>query len=180
MSAKAKRSKSAKSKKSVAKKAPAEVSVSKTASRWHARAVEPPKLNASTWQAANVVAALLAVMVVMQLASFNDFANQLEELGVSNGGLWAAIVVLAQVWAIPALIRVRISPLFRNISAAMLVGVAGFWFLLTAGALSRGVESDNIGIFGTFADVPVSGWTVVFTSAYLGVALYLAGKVKSQ
>lgn len=133
-------------------------------------APQPRTKNSAT--VALLLAGILVIMAVGQLFSFEKFIPLIESYWLPGGHgtavVVASLLVTAEVFALPFLLRMRLSTLMRIVSmvAGWLV-VAGWlklaiWANVAANALS------NIGFFGVHVMLPVGWWAVLFTLA-LGV-----------
>ncbi len=115
---------------------------------------------------------ILLVLALCQLFSFDDFLNLLESFWLPGGrplsNLLAGLLVTTEIFALPFLLRMRLSPLARVLSMVLgwLVpllwcGIA-LWLVLTVNAVT------NIGFLGTVAKL-TPGWWAVFISLALGL-----------
>ncbi len=139
------------------------------------QATPPPKPRTSNIQTVSLLAAtILAVMVLAQLFSFEDFPAVISSLWLPGGEFTAkvstAVLVTAEVLALPFLLSLRLSPLFRIVSMVLGWAVVLLWTSLTVwenlviGAIS------NSGLFGATIPLPVGWWSVLFSLA-LGVLI---------
>ena len=95
-------------------------------------------------------AALITVMVVGQLFNFEDFIPAIGELQLPGmeayAAVIAAIVVITEVFALPFLLRMSLSPLMRWVSLVCSVLVAIGWLKLSILAvMSDGVTVPLLG-----------------------------------
>jgi hypothetical protein len=112
------------------------------------------------------VAAVIVVMVTTQLVRFDTFVPILAHIFVTPTSLFVgAGMVTVEVFALPFLLAMSLSPLARWTSMACAWGVAIGW--TTLGALS--LPAHQVGYVGTFAALRPGLWGVVF-----GVILCLA------
>lgn len=122
--------------------------------------------------AALVYAAILVVCVVAQLFGFEDFLLLVESFWLPGGEalahFLAGLIVIAEVFALPFLLRMNISYVMRVVSMVMgwlvpLIWLGlSLWLMLTVNAVT------NIGILGSVIQVPPSWW-VVGASVIVGV-----------
>ena len=137
------------------------------------QATPPPKPRTPNIQTVSLLAAaIIAVMVLTQLFSFEDFPAVISSLWLPGGEfttkVLTAILVIAEVLALPFLLALRLSPLFRVVSMTLGWIVVLLWTLLTVWEnLAVGTIS-NSGIFGATIPLPVGWWSVLFSLA-LGV-----------
>lgn len=117
-------------------------------------------------------AGILVTMVVAQLFSFEKFIPLIESFqlpgGVGAGTLVACLIVVAEVFALPFLLRMRTSPLMRVVSMVCGWLVPLLWLLLALWLNVAVVATDNVGVFGTKLQTPVGWWAVLYSAA-LGV-----------
>lgn len=116
-------------------------------------------------------AAVLTVMVVAQLFSFEKFIPTIADYGLAGGHgtatLFASLIVISEVFALPFLLRMPLSPLMRWFSLLCGLFLAGLWVgLAIVGASVIGL--DNSGMLGT--KVPIAGGAPqIFVALTLGV-----------
>ena len=108
-------------------------------------------------------------MVVGQLFSFEKFIPLIESFGLPGGHgtatAIAGIIVVSEVFALPFLLRMWVSPLLRSMS--MVLGwVAPFaWIVLAVWLNVTASAAGNVGIFGTKVVLPVGWWIVCYAVA---------------
>ena len=119
-----------------------------------------------------IYAGLLVVFAVTQLFTFDEFLEYFPSLGLPFGAgfvySFAAIIVASEVFAIPFLLRMSLSPAFRWLS--MLLGwfVPLFWFFISIWIISTSPAIESVAFIGGLAELP-PGWWAVFTSLALGL-----------
>ena len=123
-------------------------------------------------QIAYLYAFILVVFVVTQLFTFSDFLRLLESFWLPGGTtiayLLGGIIVVSEVFALPFLLGMSLSPLMRVVSMVLgwLVALIwiklALWLMLTVNAVS------NIGYFGTMIRL-TPGWWAVFFGIALGI-----------
>jgi len=130
-----------------------------------------PKTNNTIWVSL-ALAAIMVVLAVAQLYKFEHFPEVIANLGLPGGAAWssiyAALLVVGEVMALPFLLRMTLSPAMRV--ASMVSG-----WLVIAGWLCIAVWSNlgidggvNSGVLG--ATIPiVLGWWMVCVFIALGV-----------
>jgi len=119
-----------------------------------------------------VYAGVLVVCATAQLFEYETFADVIGGLGLGfdelTSVLLAALIVIGEVMALPFLLSVRVSALFRIVSAAASVSAACVW--LYVGLAAR--PTDNVGLLGS--TIPLGpGWWLVC----VGVAMLAAASV---
>jgi len=111
-------------------------------------------------------------MAVTQLFTFEDFPAVVSGLWLPGGDgtakILVAVLVAGEVLALPFLLSLKTSRLFRVVSMLLGWGVAIAWTVLTVWEnLTIGFISSS-GILGATVPLPV-GWWGVFFSLALGV-----------
>ena len=117
-----------------------------------------------------VYAGILVVMAVAQLFSFDEFLQLVTDFGLPGGmragHFYAALIVTLEVFALPFLLRMPLSPAFRWVSmvCGWLVSLAwiyiAVWLMINDGIVS------NIGMLGTVVPLMPDVSTIL-----IGVAL---------
>ncbi|MDN5274792.1 MAG: rane protein of unknown function [Candidatus Saccharibacteria bacterium] len=112
------------------------------------------------------LAAVLVIMVVAQLFTFETFPKVIADMLLPGGSdvssIRAALIVTLEVAALPFLLSMRLSPAMRVVSM-----VAG-WFAITAwfvASLWVNLSPNmgmNSGLLGDTISVPVGWWSVLF------------------
>jgi hypothetical protein len=117
------------------------------------------------------LAACLIILAVAQLYKYEDFPSVIKGFGLSGGAIWAslyaAVIVIGEVLAVPFLLRMPLSPAMRIVSMVSGWLVIVGWLVI---ALVNNITGyvGNSGILG--ATIPVvSGWWTVFVFIALGV-----------
>ena len=117
-------------------------------------------------------ACILVVMAVTQLFTFDDFLVYFQSLGLplSTELTYALLptLIVAEVFAIPFLLRMRLSPAFRYLSMFFGWLVAVIWILLTFWLASTATQVSTVGFLGTLVDL-TPGWWAVFISLSFAV-----------
>lgn len=110
-------------------------------------------------------AAVLVVMAVAQLFKFEEFVPILASFGLGGGErtaqILASVLVVAEVFALPYLLRIYVSPLFRIVS--MLLGwlVVLLWAYLILTVLGSVNAVTDAGFLGTAIEVPFGWWNII-------------------
>lgn len=127
---------------------------------------------------AYIYAALLIIFAVSQLFNFNEFLTLLESFLLPGGApvahLLGGIIVISEVFALPFLLGMRLSPIMRIISTilgwltALIWLKLAFWLNLTINTIS------NMGFLGTTVHL-TPGWWAVFFSLSLCLLAAWAG-----
>ena len=117
-------------------------------------------------------AVLLVIMAVAQLFTYEEFipliASYNLPLGETATYLIVPLLIVCEVFALPFLLRMSLSPAFRFVS--MLCGwlVAAGWFLITLWVVSTAQPVETIGFIGTVGML-IPGWWAVLFSFSLGI-----------
>jgi hypothetical protein len=141
-----------------------------------AAAAPQPKTN-DTKTIATAYAGVLVVLAVAQLFTFDEFLKlfvSFELPGVASPELLAALIVAAEVFALPFLLRMALSPAFRFFS--MLLGwfVAGAWVFVTTSLLLMRTPVNTVGLLGTAVDIIPSWWAVLVSCVLVLFAAWAA------
>ena len=123
-------------------------------------------------QAALLFAVLLIIMAVGQLYEFEKFIPLIEGFGVVGGHqgaiLIAGLIVVAEVLALPFLLRMQVSPLMRVVSMSLGWLAVALWIVITIWLSFTVNAVTNVGLFGTKVDIPAGWWAVCYVAA-LGI-----------
>jgi hypothetical protein len=121
---------------------------------------------------ATLYAIILVIMVVAQLFTFEEFLKLVTNFNFPGGIRYAhfitAFLVVAEVFALPFLLRMALSPAFRFLS--MLLGwlVALIWVKLTIWLVIQDSLVNNVGFLGTVVNL-TPGWWAIFFSVSLAI-----------
>jgi hypothetical protein len=122
------------------------------------------------------LAAILTIMAVAQLFTFEKFPEAILSLGIVNdesiAALLAALVPVAEVAALPYLLFMPLSRPARVVSMVAGWLVIVWWVVVSLGANLAGVLGS--GIFGATLDVPGGLWTICFSVALGVLAAWVA------
>jgi len=149
---------------------------------WSVAAMQPPTLRDQQWNMISLLGIVLIAMAVSQLVSFNDFKAWLADAGFSGPSGWAVGIIIAEVWAAAGFFKIRLSYLFRVVSAGLALVVSGFWFVLNLQLISNGTAEalSNSGFFGRFLPQAPGWWTVLEAGILLFWTLYALGLFKAS
>lgn len=118
-------------------------------------------------KAAYAYVAIIVIMTVAQLFSFEKFMPLLESFGLP-GEAWATVLVVCGVLAVPFLLRMKLSTAMRWVSMVAGWIVAVGWLIITVWVNVAVPGVENMGLLG--ASVPLlPGWWAVFVVAGMGV-----------
>jgi len=125
-----------------------------------------PKTEAAK-QVSLFYAAFLTIMLVAQLFTFDTFIELIVSfsLPISTALIAAlpAIIVATELFALPFLLRMRISAAFRWVSMACGWLVALLWTAVTFYLAVSATQVETVGFFGTVIEL-IPGWWAVFVS----------------
>lgn len=146
-----------------------------------------PKTDLSK-QIALIYAALLVIMAVTQLFSFEDFLNLVPSfnlpLPLALQHAMAPLLVASEVFALPFLLRMYLSPAFRWFSMFLGWLVAALWLFISIWVVSTGQSVETIGFIGTVAKLMPGGWAICMSialailAAWASWGLWPASKTK--
>lgn len=102
-------------------------------------------------------AAIITVMAVLQLFAFEDFLPLLSAYVLPGGDgmamVAASLIAIVEVFALPFLLRMTLSPLMRWFSLVCSLAVAGAWLKLSVFAILTNVSLENSGLLGSKIEV---------------------------
>jgi hypothetical protein len=117
-------------------------------------------------------AAILVIMVLAQLFTFEKFLVLLEDLsmpgGVSVARLVGGLLVSCEILALPFLLMMDLSQRMRVLSMVLGWVVPVIWLKLSVWVLVSGNMADNIGFLGTAIKFS-AGWPSLLISIALGI-----------
>lgn len=117
-------------------------------------------------------AGILAVFALAQLFTFDTFIELIVSfnlpLGLGVTAALAPLIVAAEVFALPFLLRMKLSIGFRWFS--MLLGwlVAVLWLFITISLAVNGTEAETVGFLGTVFNL-VPGWWATMIATAMGI-----------
>lgn len=125
-----------------------------------------------------VYAALLVVMAVTQLFTFEEFIVHIQQLNLPVGEFGsyalAPLIVVAEVFAIPFLLRMTLSPAFRYVSMFLGIVAAGLWLFISLSLVLAHSTAVTVGFLGTLVDLTPGWWAVSISFALLILATWSA------
>jgi hypothetical protein len=123
-------------------------------------------------QIALMYAVVLVVMAVAQLFTYDAFIELIISFNFpipeTAQYLIAPLLIVCEVFALPFLLRMRISPAFRVVSMLCSWLVPVKWFLLTLWVVNSGQPVESIGFLGSIGEL-TPGWWAVLISVSLGI-----------
>lgn len=117
-------------------------------------------------------AGILVVLALTQLYTFDKFIELIPEFNLPLSEtltfLAAPLLVVCEVFALPFLLRMRLSPAFRFLSMIFGWLVAVIWFFISLWLVTTYQAVATVGFLGTLGDL-TPGWWAVFFSIALGI-----------
>lgn len=121
-----------------------------------------------------LAAGIIAAMIATQLFTFENFPAVIGSLwlpgGEATARFLAAFLVILEVFSLPFLLSMHVSPLFRTVSMVCGWGVVGLWVTLTFWENFMAGTISTSGLFGATIPLPVGWWNVFFSLA-LGILI---------
>jgi len=138
-----------------------------------ATAVNPPKLVKphGLWLG-RALAGVMVVMVLVHLFRIDTFVPLLDQnLPGAEGwaNVFAMLIILSELFALPFLLRMKLSPLAHIKSGALAVFAPLWWVLITVWSWSM---LDSTGELGEFVPVYADPLTLIANLMWLGVSYY--------
>jgi hypothetical protein len=116
-------------------------------------------------------AIVLIVLVLCQLFTFDKFLTLLQVFAFPGGDVTAhlvgSLIVISEVFALPFLLELNLSPLMRAVSMVFGWMVPLVWLILALWLIFATNSVTNIGLLGTVVAV-IPGWWAVYISIALG------------
>jgi predicted neutral ceramidase superfamily lipid hydrolase len=129
------------------------------------KAVKPPKLVKSYAPVLGYVAAsILAIVAIVHLFRIDTLVPIINDTlpgGARAAGTFVVVIVLAEVFALPFLLRIKLSPLAHIVSGFLAVFAPLLWMLLAIWSYGNDL---SVGLFGEFVQTP-STLLLLFASA---------------
>lgn len=117
-------------------------------------------------------AIILIVLAVTQLFTFDKFLVLIQEFGFPGGAGFAylvgSVLVVSEVFALPFLLRMPLSPLFRWFSMILSWVAAAAWIKISLWLVLTESPVETVGFLGTLVNV-MPGWWAVLVSVALGI-----------
>jgi hypothetical protein len=117
-------------------------------------------------------AIILTVFALGQLFAFNDFLNLLDSFWLPGGKpiatLIGGVIVASEVFAIPFLIGMALSPLMRYFSMFLSWLTPALWLFIALWIHFTENSITNIGFLGTKLSIMPGAWTILICVA-LGI-----------
>lgn len=118
--------------------------------------------------------AIFIVLAVAQLYSYEDFPDVIASMWLPGGRLfasiWAAIIVILEVAALPFLLSFQLSLAMRVVSMVAAWIALAFWLVISIWETTSVNALSNGGILGATVSV-APGWWLVGTIVALGIMM---------
>lgn len=122
------------------------------------------------------IAVLYAIILVgfalAQLFTFDGFKTLVQDFGLPVGDVWTAalapLIIVCEVFALPFLLRMPLSPAFRWLSMILGWLVAFVWFGISTWLVLSDASVSTVGFSGTVGEL-TPGWWAMCVSLALGV-----------
>lgn len=120
-------------------------------------------------QVAILYAGILVLFAIAQLFTFEEFLELTPQFGLPFGEvfgyLFAPLIIVCEVFAMPFLLRMTISPAFRWLSAGLSIFAAVSWLFVVIWAVVTQASVETIGFLGTVGDLTPGWWAVLIAGA---------------
>ena len=129
-----------------------------------AHAARAPK-NKYVGYGATLYAAILVVLLVAQLFTYEDFPSIIASFwltdSLASSHLLAALIIVAELFAIPFLLRMKLSVAMRWLSTGLGWLVAGFWLFIGIWLSVTVHAVTNTGLLGSAIELAPGPWLIV-------------------
>jgi hypothetical protein len=123
-----------------------------------------------------IYAVVLIIFALCQIITFEKFLTLFQSFGLPGGTPFshflATFIIITELFALPFLLRVRLSPLARYISMLSGLLVAVLWLYVSLFVLSSVNAVTNIGFLGTVASLLPGWWSVLISVAFGLLAIW--------
>lgn len=130
----------------------------------------PVAKSSETKQIAILYAGLLTLMAVTQLFTFDTFIELFSDVNLPI--VLAPLIVAAEVFALPFLLRMQVSPAFRWVSMVCGWFVAAAWIIVSSIVVSFGLDVETVGFLGTLVDLSPGWWALLMSVAFAILATW--------
>lgn len=115
-------------------------------------------------------AGILVLLAVTQLFTFDDFLKLFASFELPGSAQFthflAAFIVAAEVFAIPFLLRIALSPAFRWFSMFLGWVVAAIWMYITIFLYATHSLINTVGFLGTVVNVMPGWWAILLSVSF--------------
>lgn len=130
-----------------------------------------------------ILGAIATAMAVAQMVSFEEFVAALRGYGVAGerGSVALAVMLIAlEVFSVPFLFRLTLSPLARLLSALCVVLAPCAWVILSFMALQGEATASNAGLFGGFLEMQLTTLILSLHVIWLATVGFAFGPMGGQ
>ncbi len=142
-----------------------------------ATAAKRPK-TLSVWITSLYLALFFIVAAVSQLFAYENYPSIMNSYGLPGLGglglLLAALIVILEVFAIPFLLFMRVSPLMRLVSMVCGWLAITFWLIVSIWIATANYYIPNAGLFGSAVPVPRGWWLFCFVVVLAVLVIYVS------
>lgn len=118
-----------------------------------------------------VVAGWITIMAVAQLFKYEEFPGIIDGIWEAGGSgaasVLAAAIVVCEVFSLPFLLNMRVTPLVRVVSLACGWFTAGVWFVIALWQAAASSTVLNQGYFGATVPITNDGVMLLLSSVLL-------------
>ncbi len=121
-----------------------------------------------------LLAGALTIMAVTQLFGFEEFIVTMQQTFPYGGAgvIIAAVIVAAEVFALPFLLRMDLSKAFRWLSAGCVGLVALLWLVVSSWGVLTYPDVEVVGFIGSFDPLGPGLWAVFVSIALAMLSLW--------
>lgn len=123
-------------------------------------------------------ASILVIFVVAQLYTFDEFIELFVAFNLPFGAGFAyslaPTLIVAELFAIPFLLRMAVSPAFRYLSMGLGVLASVSWLFVSWWVAATYPGVTTIGFFGTVIDLAPGWWAVLASLAFVILSIWSA------
>ncbi len=144
-----------------------------------AKTTDAPKpRNPNIKQLSILLAGIYTVFAVTQLFSFEDFTVLTGSFDLFNNdvlsSVLASLIVVSEVFALPYLLRIKVSRLMRVFSMVCGWIVAATWLKISLWLVLTVNAVPSLGLFGGLVDVEPGWWAVFFNLSLVILNIWIA------
>lgn len=129
-----------------------------------AEAIDAPKMTRNQALVATTIAAIFTTMAVSQLFAFEDYPQLITTMKLIADPSWSlpvgALVVIGEVFSLPFLLRMRLSPLMRVLSKYSGWLTLFYWFVVSLWQVIAPFTIVNSGFLGVKISI-LEGWSLL-------------------
>lgn len=121
-------------------------------------------------------AGIITVMLVAQLFTFEKFLELIVtfNLPMGEGYILVPIITVAELFALPFLLRMPLSIAFRWLSMVCGWFVAVFWLFISLWLTTAGSTVESVGFLGSIGELSPGWWAVFISLSFVILAAWSA------